>query len=169
MCKKRKFLTFACCPRLKNTFFNNKHFTKLGMTIFCRITQKSAIIIEFWQSFPTLPHTHWEHQAVHKTHYFEWNGLTKPDWATRCLRKTHSHHCRARVWCPVMLAWVSLVRFSSKDKNTERKIGDRRSGEMSYRDISLEKNEKLSQNFEENASNFWRAQHGGLGTFWTSN
>ena len=119
--------------------------------------------------FPTLPHTHWERQAVHKTHDFEWNDFTKPDWATRGLRKNHSHHCTARVWCPVMLAWGNTRSFQQQGrKHGEKNWRSEVRGNALPSHPSGRK-PKTELKFCENASDFWRAEHGGLGTFSTSN
>ena len=75
-------------------------------------------------------------------------------------------HMSVALWCSFQSA---LVRLSSMNENAKRKIVHRRSGEMSYRDIPLVENEKLHLNFVKNDFYFFRAEHGGLGSYSTSN
>ena len=83
---------------------------------FCKIKPKNSKIIEFWLFFLTLPHTHWECQAAHKTHHFEWNDPSVPYWAERCVRKTNSQHCKSSRWYPVTLASVSAHLFKQQGR-----------------------------------------------------
>lgn len=121
MCKKRKFSTFARCARFKDTFFYDKHLSWLGVSIFYRIKQKAPKLPIFCGVFFSISHTHWERKAVHKTNDFEWNASTKPDWASRGVRKTHCRHCKAHVRCPVMLVSVSTRSFEQHERKRKEK------------------------------------------------
>ena len=117
--------------------------------------------------FPTLPHTHWERQAVHKlmiSSEMTSQSLTELHEVFERRTLTIAQHVSDVLWCSLESA---LVRFSNTDENIQRKMGDRRSGEMSYRDIPLKKTKNRAKILKKMLPIFWRDEHGGLRTFST--
>ena len=113
------------------------------MTCFAHIfqdqTEKSKL--SNFGYFLTLLHTLWECQEVHKTHNFELNDPIVPDWASRCIRKTNSQHCKSSL--SVTLVSVSTPLF----KQEGRKRGDDNCrsevrGHVISRDLSEKKTKK---------------------------
>ena len=87
-----------------------------------------------------MPHTHLECQAVHKTHDFEWNTPTMPDWASRFVRKTHSQHCELRLCHPVTLVSVSTLLIKQQGrKRGEENCRPKVRGHVISRDLANRK------------------------------
>ena len=88
------------------------------MTCFVHIFQGQQKNIQNYRiltSFLTLSYTLWECQ-VNKTHNFEWNDPIVPDWASRCVGKTNTQHCKSSLWYPVTLVTVSTPLFKQQGR-----------------------------------------------------
>ena len=135
MCQNGNFRNSHAGQGSKSWFSTINILHDLPCPSFARPYIKNFKIIELWLRFLTLPHTHWECQSVHKTHDFEWNDPTVPDWASRCVRKTHSHYYNSSLWYPVTLASFSTPLQQGRKRGEENCRSEVR-GQIISRDLA---------------------------------